>query len=134
MCSGGENEEATDHMSTDSVAGNASGGVGHADEVGDLDFDSASEYSNSRSDSAASVDSNDASDSDVEVSLVSTARGSVMFKSEYEIAEEHFASLEERWLQETDPVRKENLYHAVAEAEIAFALEFHIYSEILTGN
>ena len=48
-------------MSTDSVAGNASGDVGDADEVGDLDFDSASEYSNSRSDSAASVDSNDMS-------------------------------------------------------------------------
>ena len=41
MCSGGEYEEAIDHMSTDSVAGNASGDVGDADEVGDLDFDSA---------------------------------------------------------------------------------------------
>ena len=134
MCSGGEYEEAIDHMSTDSVAGNASGDVGDADEVGDLDFDSASEYSNSRSDSAASVNSNDTSDSDDEVSLVSTARGSVIFKSEYEIAEEHFAALEERWLNEPDPVHKERLYRAVSEAEIAFALQFRIYADIVTGN
>ena len=30
MCSGGEYEEATDHMSLNAVAGNASGGVGIA--------------------------------------------------------------------------------------------------------
>ena len=142
MCSGEDNEEAIERMSTYTEAGDASGAVAVADEVGDLDldevgdldFDSVSEYSNSKSYSSASVDSSDVSESDGDVSLVSTSRGSVMFKSEYEIAEEHFANLEERWLHETDPTKKENLKHAVTEAEIAFALRFRIYAEILTGN
>ena len=133
MCSGGSSEVAV-RTSTDSIAGNVLGVVGRADEVGDMDFDSASECSYAKSDSAASVDPAGASDLVDEVSHTSTDRGSAIGKSEYEAAVESFVALEERWLNEVDPLRKEKLHKAVFEAEVAFALRFAIYREILIGG
>ena len=133
MCFGGWSEGPFGR-STNSIAGNVLGIVGNADEVGDMDFDSLSECSYARSDSAASADPAGASDLVDEVSHTSTDRGSAIYKSEYEVAEESFVALEERWLNEVDPLRKEKLQKAVFEAEVAFALRFAIYREIVVGN
>ena len=50
VSAGVDHEGAIDETSNDSVSSNATGGIGRADEVGDLDFDDASEDSNRTSD------------------------------------------------------------------------------------
>ena len=133
MCFGGWSEVPF-RRSTNSIAGNVLGIADNADEVGDMDFDSGSECSYAKSDSAASADPAGASDLVNEVTHTTTDRGSAIGKSEYEAAVESFVALEERWLNEVDPLRKEKLHKAVFEAEVAFALRFAIYREIVVGG
>ena len=120
--------------STNSIAGNVQGIVGNADEVGDMDFDSGSECSYAKSDSAASADPAGAGDLVHEVTDTITDWGSAINQSEYEAAVESFAALEERWLNEIDPSRKEKLKNVLFETEVAFALRFAVYKKIVVGN
>ena len=111
-----------DRRSSDSASGNATGNVGHADEVGDYDFDTESQQS---------MSSNDSLD---DVSHASTWTRSTVFKSEYEMYIELFEKLETDWLHERDPLQQQSLYSSVQEAEVAFALKYGIYSDLVTGN
>ena len=108
--------------STDSESDNNTGGGVEADQVGDMNFESDSQESNS------------SSDSDWDVSQVNTLSGSEIFKSEYEVAVESFVFLENRWLHETNMLQQQSLYKAVFEAEVAFAIEFDVYADLITGN
>ena len=108
--------------STDSESDNNTGGGVEADQVGDMNFESDSQESCS------------SSDSDCDVSEVTTLSGSEIFKSEYEVAVESFAVLENRWLHETNMLQQQSLYKAVFEAEVAFAVEFGVYADLITGN
>ena len=133
MCSGGSSEVAV-RTSTDSIAGNVLGVVGRADEVGDMDFDSGSECSYAKSDSAASADPAGASDLFNQITQSTTDRGSAINQYGYEAAVESFGALEERWLNEVDPSRKETLKNVLFETEVAFALRFAVYRKIVVGN
>ena len=104
------------------ASNNGIGGVGHADKVGVYVFDSVSQ------------DLNSSSDSDDEVSHVSTESGSVISQSEYESAVKNFGALENQWLNEPDSLQQETLYKSIFEFEFAFAVKFRIYSHLITGN
>ena len=133
MCFGGWSEVPF-QRSTNSIAGNVLGIVGNADEVGDMDFDSVSECSYARSDSAASADPAGASDLVNQITQSTTDRGSAINQYGYEAAVESFGALEERWLNEVDPSRKETLKNVLFETEVAFALRFAVYTKIVVGN
>ena len=45
-----------------------------------------------------------------------------------------FQKLEIDWLHERDPLQQQSLYSSVQEAEVAFALKYGIYSDLVTGN
>ena len=104
------------------ASNNGIGGVGHADKVGILDFDSASQDSNS------SCDSGD------EVSHGSTVSRAEMSNSEYQSAVNNFRTLENQWLNEKDPLQQQILYESINDAEIAFAVRFGVYSPLIRGN
>ena len=70
-----------DRRSSDSASGNATGNVGHADEVGDYDFDSESQHS---------MSSNDSLD---DVSHASAWTRSTVFKSGYDMYIEVFSEI-----------------------------------------
>ena len=55
-------------------------------------------------------------------------------QSEYEIAVENFAVLENRWLHETNMLQQQSLAYAVFEAEFAFAIEFDVYAYRQSDN
>ena len=98
------------------ASSNGIGGVGHADEVGVFDFDSAS------LDSSSSCHSNDG------VSHISTVRGSLKIKSGYERAVHNFRGLENQWLNEADSLQQQTLYKSIFEAEIVFEVQFVLCS------
>ena len=104
------------------ASNNGIGGVGHADKVGVYVFDSVSQ------------DLNSSSDSDDEVSHVSTESGSVISQFEYESAVKNFGALENQWLNEPDSLQQQTLYKSIFEAEFAFAVKFRIYSHLIMGN
>ena len=104
------------------ASSNGIGGVGHADEVGVFDFDS------------ASLDSSSSCHSDDGVSHISIVRGSLIIKSGYERAVHNFGGLENQWLNEADSLQQQTLYKSIFEAEVAFAVKFGIYSHLITGN
>ena len=104
------------------ASNNGFGGVALADKVGVYVFESLSQ------------DLNSSSDSDDEVSHVSTESGSLISHSEYESVVKNFGALENQWLNEPDSLQQETLYKSIFEAEVAFAIKFRIYSHLITGN
>ena len=72
--------------------------------------------------------------SDDDESHVSTESGCVSSQTEYESAVKNFETLENQWLNEADSLQQQILYKSIFEAEVAFAVKFGIYSDLITGN